>query len=201
MATDTLATPTGVRLYRLSVDQYLAAIQGNIIPDSAHSELLGGVLVDTMSKNAPHCIVVGRLGSRLGRIVPEPWFVREEKAVKLGRFWYPEPDIAIIRGPDDLFEKQAPQAADIGFLIEASDSSYSIDRGKKWRRYAGARVGIYWIVNISQRRIEVYTDPFGPGRSAAYRQATMFVEGDEVPVVLDGQEIGRIAVRDILPRP
>ena len=201
MATVTRTSTDTVRFYRLSGDQCLAAVQANIIPESARSELLGGVLINKMTKYPPHSFVLIILSQNLHRILPPPWFFGGEMAVKLGRFWYPEPDIAIVRGPANLFQRRAPQAADLGFLVEASDSSYTIDRGKKWRRYAAARVPIYWIVNLQQRRMEVYSDPSGWGRSASYRQAAIFGEGDAVPVILDGQEFGRIAVSDILPSP
>ena len=194
------AKEAGWKPYRLSVRQFLAMIDAGIFPDDARIELLGGFLADQMTKYPPHNFVVGRLGRILGRILPAPWFVGEEKPVKLGRLWYPEPDIAVVRGPDDLFEKRAPQAADLGLLIEVADSSYPLDRGLKWRRYASARIALYWIVNIPDRRVEVYRDPSGRGRSAGYRQANTFGEGDEVPVVIEGQEIGRIAVGQILPR-
>jgi Putative restriction endonuclease len=201
MATETRATWSGVRPYRLTVRQYLAVLSAEILPERVHVELLGGSLVEKMTKYPPHNFVVGRLDRMLGRILPEPWFVSEEKPVKVGRFWYPEPDIAVIQGPDDLFEKETPNATDVGMLIEAAESSYALDRGKKWRRYASSRVPSYWIVNIPQRRIEVYSDPSGKGRSAAYRQGTNFGDGEAVPVILDGQEIGRLVVSDILPRP
>jgi Uma2 family endonuclease len=201
MATDTRATWSGVRPYRLTVRQYLAMLGTEILPDRVHVELLGGALVEKMTKYPPHDFVVGRLNRLLGRILPEPWFISEEKPVKVGRFWYPEPDIAVVWGPDDLFEKRTPAAADVGMLMEAAETSYALDRGKKWRRYASVRVPFYWIVNIPQRRIEVYGDPSGRGRSASYRQGTTFGDGETVPVILDGHEIGRLAVSDILPKP
>ena len=201
MATDIGADEIGVRRYRLTVRQYLSMIGADILPDRVHVELLGGTLVEKMTKYPPHNIVVGRLDRTFGRILPGPWFVSEEKPVKLGRFWYPEPDIAVVRGPDELYEKRAPGATDLGLLVEAADSSYAIDRGTKWRSYASARVAVYWIVNIQQRKIEVYANPSGRGRAASYRQAAMFGESDAVPVILDGREIGRISVGDILPRP
>ena len=194
------ATGSPLKPYRFDVRQYLAMIGAGVFPEGAHVELLGGDLVEKMTRYPPHDFVVGRLGRILGRTLPEPWFVLEEKPVKLGRLWYPEPDIAVVRGPDDLFEKRTPEAADVGLLIEVAESSYPLDRGKKWRLYASARVAFYWIVNIPRRRIEVYCDPSGKGHSAIYRQDTPFLEGQSVPVVLDGQEVGRIAVNDLLPR-
>ena len=86
-------------------------------------------------------------------------------------------------------------------MIEISESSYATDRGPKWRRSAAARIGLYWIVSLNTRRLEVFSNSSGRGRSATYRQVTTFHEGEEVPVVLDGREVGRVSVGDIMPQP
>jgi len=54
---------------------------------------------------------------------------------------------------------------------------------------------IYWIVNLVDRQVEVYTDP-GP---AGYASRKDFASGQHVPVVIDGGHGGQIAVDDILP--
>lgn len=55
---------------------------------------------------------------------------------------------------------------------------------------------IYWIVNLKDRQVEVCTIP-GPD---GYASRNDFREGHDVPVVIDGVEVGRIAVAEILPR-
>src|SRR5262249_1772029 len=107
-------------------------------------------------------------------------------------------DIAVVRGPLDRYRAGAPVAADLGILIEVADSSYAKDRGPKWERYASSRVLIYWIVNIPERRVEVYSSPAGRGRAAKYRDRKDYGPDDEVPVIVDGREIGRIKVSDIV---
>ncbi len=54
-------------------------------------------------------------------------------------------------------------------------------------------------MNLPQRQIEVYTVPSGRGKSAGYRDVTIYGEDDEVPLVIEGRELGRIKVRDLLP--
>ena len=101
-------------------------------------------------------------------------------------------------GPVDRYRLRAPRPADIAFLIEVADASYSKDRGLNWRRYAAARIPVYWIVNIPQFQVEVYSGPLGRGMSAAYRDVTVYRRDDLVPVILEGKELGRILVRDVL---
>lgn len=87
----------------------------------------------------------------------------------------------------------------MGLLVEVADSSLKRDRGFKKRLYAAARVAIYWIVNLRDRQVEVYTLPSGPGKKPDYRRHHDYAVNEEVPLVLDGIEVGRIAVKDMLP--
>ena len=67
--------------------------------------------------------------------------------------------------------------------------------------YAAGGISVYWIVNLRQEQLEVYTDPSGPDFDPiGYRHCQVLRPGDHVPVNLDGHEVGRIAVADILPR-
>jgi Uma2 family endonuclease len=199
MATLTQATGTNSTTYRLTVEQYLRMIGAGVFPPGARVELLGGVLVQQMTKHAPHNYTARQLGILLKGILPGDWLVSEEKSLVLGRSWRPEPDLAVIRGPNSRYRVQDPRASDVALLVEVAESSYPLDRGEKWRAYAAARVPLYWIVNLPRARIEVYRDPAGRGRSASYRQADTFGPEAEVPVVIDGREVARLAVAEILP--
>jgi hypothetical protein len=63
--------------------------------------------------------------------------------------------------------------------------------------YARDRLPVYWIINIPERIIEVYTGPKG-GRSPAYGTRKDFGRGSRVPVVLRGEQVAEVAVNDFL---
>ena len=71
--------------------------------------------------------------------------------------------------------------------------------------YGAAGIPVYWIVNLRDNQVEVYTDPDpGPHVSGVggYRSrvpARRDQLGDEVSLVIDGREVGRISVADLLP--
>jgi Uma2 family endonuclease len=199
MATMTRANQVATNTHRISASEYLRMIVSGVFPPDARMELLDGILVEHMTKFAPHNFAVMQLGILVGGTLPDAWLLREEKSLVLGRFWRPEPDIAVIRGPIARYRAADPKASDVGLLAEVSESTYAYDRGVKWRAYAAARVRVYWIVNLPDCRIEVYTDPVGRGKKASYREAATFGPDAEIPVVIDGQEVGRLAVREILP--
>ena len=58
---------------------------------------------------------------------------------------------------------------------------------------------VYWIVNLVSSRVEVYSQPSGQAESPTYNHRQDYMIGQEVPVVLDAREVGRIAVGDLLP--
>jgi hypothetical protein len=64
---------------------------------------------------------------------------------------------------------------------------------------ARRRIPAYWIVNLLDMRIEVYSEPTGSKGKARYRQRQDYSASEELPLVIDGKEVGRIPVRDLLP--
>jgi Uma2 family endonuclease len=198
MATQTQSTGTGLVPYRINVRQFEKMIDADIFPEGVHVELLAGILT-AMTTNPPHIIIVTRLATLLRPLLPADRILFEEKPLQFSPRWRPEPDITVICGPDSIYLGRLPRPAEIGLIIEVADTTYSKDAGIKLRRYATARVPIYWIVNLGQRQVEVYTDPQGRGRTALYRGIVIHKEGEQVPVVIDGQERGVLAVADLLP--
>jgi Uma2 family endonuclease len=189
---------SGLVPYRLTVRQFEKMIAAGVFRDEDHVELLGGLLVEKMVKQDPHNFTIDMLGAILSDDLPDDWIARQEKSVVLGRFWRPEPDIAVVRGPRERYRSKGPRRADLAMLVEVADSSYAKDRGTKWRKYAATGVAVYWIVNLPLRQIEVYSAPAGRGKSAAYRDIKIYGPDDEVPLVLDGRELGRIKVSEVL---
>jgi Uma2 family endonuclease len=199
MATEAKAAGSSLVPYRFSVRQFERMIDAGVFPDNARLELIAGILMTKMTKSDPHDVAVAEIGETLRELLTSGWVVREEKSVVLGKRDRPEPDVAVVRGRHSDYRRRAPGVADIAFIVEVADTSYAKDRGVKWSRYARAGIPTYWIVNLPARQVEVYSGPAIAGKSASYQKAVTFVLADEVPVVVDGQEVGRIPVKDLFP--
>lgn len=195
------ATGSGpsLKLYRLSVSQFKAMIAAGVFQGGARVELLAGILVEKMTKNDPHDYAVDFLGKELDRLLAPTWIAREEKSVELGHRWRPEPDIAVVRGPRNLYVHAAPKAADIALIAEVSASSASRDQKMKWRKYAAARIPYYWILLIGKKQIEVHSRPIGRGTTAKYQDIAIYSTGSQVPVIVEDKEMARIALSDVMP--
>jgi Uma2 family endonuclease len=196
LATLVQLPPEPVR--RLTVDEYHQMIRAGILKEDDPFELLEGWLVPKMTRNPPHDLALGLTEDEITRLLPAAWFRRGQSAVTTLDS-EPEPDVAVVRGPRRRFGQRHPGPEDMALVIEVADSSLQRDRTTKWRLYARAGIPVYWIVNLPEARVEVYTDPTGPADAPAYRQRQDYGPGDSVPLVLDGQPIGQIPVQNLLP--
>ena len=73
------------------------------------------------------------------------------------------------------------------------------DRTLKGALYGRVGIPIYWLINLPDRRLELYTDPTGADQNPGYRRREDLAPNDSVPLVLDGREFCRIPVHDLLP--
>ena len=184
-----LASPA---LYRFTVDEYERMAQVLVDP---RVELIDGYVVSKMPKKPAHIWSVGRILKALEFLPTDRWTCRKEDPVRIPDFDEPEPDIAVLRGAENLYQDRIPEAKDVTLLVEVAESTLDRDRGEKRAAYARSGVPIYWIVNLVDRQIEVYSLPGTSG----YGSRTDFITGDHVPVVCDGVVLGSIAVDSILP--
>lgn len=185
---------------RITLDQYHQLGEADILTTLDRVELLGGWLVSRMTIHPPHRASTFNTHDALVQLGLPGCFVDQNAPVTMPvSGTEPEPDVLVVRGRSGDFSDHHPGPRDVALLVEVSDSSLSGDRTIKKRLYATDRVAVYWIVNLQTLRIEVYTEPSGPGESPDYARCDLYVPGDSVPVILDGREVGRIAVSDLLP--
>lgn len=185
-------------LKRFTVDEYHAMIKAGVFAEDKNFELLEGLIVRKMTKHPPHWIATGYLRDLLIAMNIPGFFVHCQDPVTTSDS-EPEPDLALVRGDrrDYLGGNPIPKHAPI--VIEVADSSLSQDRKWKKRIYARAGVPVYWIVNLVDRQIEVYTQPSGPAKQPDFGDCQIVPEGGEVAVVIDGKEVGRLKVSEIMP--
>src|SRR5262249_21190219 len=143
--------------------------------------------------------VIDRLEERLLKVVPPDWQVYVQEPIILSTS-EPKPDLTVTVGPEGRSRKGFPRGRDVGIVIEVLDNSRPEVRGLKRGIYAGARIPFYWIVNLVERRIEVYSQPRA-GQSPFYQQRMDYRAGSIIRVILGEEDIGRVCVSDVLPEP
>ena len=77
------------------------------------------------------------------------------------------------------------------WTIDQYYKAYAYDRGRKLRDYARAGISEYWILNLIDRRLEIYREPAG---DEGYRLMRLALDGEGVrtspPPPLLGKERG-----------
>ena len=188
--------PPPAELYRLTVDQYDRMVRDGAIAEDDPVELLDGIVVgrcprDRDTTPAPP-VAAGRSSRPPGRLASPP----------RGRVADPGLDGARARprggpGRQRRLTDHHPGPADVALVVEVSDSSLARDRGEKRNNHGRAGIPVYWIVNLVDRRLEVYSRP----ADGSYPPPRILGESDTAELVVDGLVVARIAVADLLPRP
>jgi hypothetical protein len=65
-----------------------------------------------------------------------------------------------VRNRADDYLSSHPGAADVLLVIEVADSSLSYDQEVKLPLYAEADISDYWIFNLVENHLEVYSEPY-----------------------------------------
>ncbi len=194
-ATTTTRAPADPGQYRMTVDEFERIER---LLNARRVELIDGLLVEKGDMDEAHAITDQKLGPRLNRLMPDGWFVRADKPLRVHATYRTFPDFAVVEGdPDTSYGpgQGHPVAADVAIVIEISDSTLTRDSHAKLADYAKGRIAVYWIVNLVDRQDEVYTDP----RRGRYEKKEIFKPGESVPVVIAGNNVGRVVVDEILP--
>lgn len=185
--------------YTFTVEQYHRMIDAKILTEEDRIEFVEGVLVPKMTRKPPHDSTLDCLEDAIRALLPAQWRLRSQKAIALSN-GEPEPDVAVVRGPARRYDDHHPTPAEIALVAEVADSSLDIDRGRKLTTYARHGLAVYWVVNLIDRRVEVYTDPETPRRGKPrYRTRTDYLPDQALPVVIASKTVGSIAVSAVLP--
>jgi Uma2 family endonuclease len=181
-----------------TVAEYHQLLRNGTLQSGDPYELLEGWIVRKMSRNTPHEVALVIVPETFRSVLPTGWHLRIQSAMTTADS-EPEPDVIVVRGAPRDYLAAHPGPANLGLVVEIADSSLIHDRGTKGRIYARAGIVEYWIINLVDRQVEVYTVPDPQADEPAYTQHVDYLPGDSVPLVLDGREVARLPVHDPLP--
>jgi Uma2 family endonuclease len=134
--------------------EYESLVERGLLTDS-RVELLLGSLVDVTPQGPLHANVVRRLGERLVRELSDDVRTRVQSPLAVSDDSEPEPDIAVVPAGD--YDNAHPTRALL--VIEIADTSLQKDRGIKTALYATAGIPEFWLVNLTEKIVEVHRQP------------------------------------------
>lgn len=181
-------TPTP---YQFTRDEYYRLWESGFFSDK-RVELLNGEILTMPPHNPPHAGITSDLATTVTFALGPNFAVRTQFPIVLTDWSEPEPDIAVCRLDPNKYRHEHPKAGDVLLVIEVADSSLAYDRQRKTVAYAASGIPEYWIINLVDNRIEVFSDPDPVAQR--YRQERLVFRGDTL--TLPGG--ASLAVVDIL---
>lgn len=172
-------------------------IEAGFFAHNERFEFLEGYIVPKIPRDPIHDAVIDLIIELLRCVLPPGWRPRGQSAVTTTDS-EPEPDIAVIRGRPLDYAKRHPGPADAALIIEVANSTLKDDRFFKGRVYSRANVREYWIVNLIDKQIEVYTQPSGDVKDPAFADRKDFKFGQQVPLNIPGHPPILLNVSDML---
>lgn len=181
------ATPT-FPVRRFSVDEYHRMIETGVLTEDDRVELLEGWIVPNMVRRPRHDATIELIEAALRKCVPPGYRLRIQSAITTSDS-EPEPDLALVQGKARDHIDRHPNPSEVALVIEVADTSLERDR-EKCRIYARAGVPQYWIVNLVDGQIEIYSEPKGQDGGFQYAKEEIVRRGEELDVeMLEGTAI------------
>jgi len=147
-------------LKRFTLAEYHRLLELGFLNEDDRVELIHGQIVEMTAKGTAHEVCITRLIRELLKLVGDRATLRSQSPLILPSDNEPEPDFTIVQNRADDYLSSHPNPADVLLVIEISDSSLSYDQEVKLPLYAGAGISDYWIFNLVENHLEVYSEPY-----------------------------------------
>jgi Uma2 family endonuclease len=159
-----------------SLDDYHQMIASGLLDDRS-LELINGEIIEMSPEGVAHSFYCRGTAKYLRSILGERAEISEAHPITLPDDSEPEPDIAIVKTPDTLYQNRHPLPADIFWLIEIANSTLAKDLGVKKDLYAQAGIPEYWVMNLQTSELVVFRDII----ANEYRSAVCLSSGNISP--------------------
>lgn len=190
-----------------TADQFFGMIDAGLFAPERRVFLWGGRIYEKMAKTPSHAITAYIFQESLRSRLPAGWLILNESPIRLDARYVPLPDLAVARGPIQRYrgplerrrtEDRHPEVPEVGLLAEIAVSSLPKDLGERAQKFAQAAVPCYWVADVFGGRVVEHRDPRVMEGVGSYAVIQQYGLDDQIPLVLDGQEIARIPVRELL---
>lgn len=177
---------------RFRVEVFHKMTQAGILPEESGWEVIDGYLVDKMSIGSRHSGTVKRLNEILKNILGKAFIISIQDPIHIDEYNEPEPYIALLKRREDFYSESHPTPQDVCLLVEVADSSVEYDREVKKDLYAEAGIREFWLVNLQEETVEVYSQP----KNGNYRLVRILEAGETIES--NSVENLRLSVDEIL---
>jgi Uma2 family endonuclease len=168
-------------VYRFTVEDYYRLVEAGILEEDARVELLDGQIIPMAPIGPEHHWILDELNEAFTWQRDERFKVGPGRSLPIRPHNVPEPDLVLYR--PGIGRRQHLTTADVLLVIEIADSTLTRDLGFKADLYQAANIPEYWVVDIRNRCLRVFT------LAGARYETTIVREGSLSPQALAGVAI------------
>ncbi len=159
-------------LHRWTRAEYDRMVETGVFEPEARLELLDGEIIEMSPQKSPHATAVNLIAEALRGGFGTGPSIRGQMPLTLDDASEPEPDVAVVKGNIRDYADHHPSSAVL--VVEVVDTTLVYDRLNKAAAYARNAIPEYWILNLRDRRLEVYRRP----SHGVYAERTLLSTGE-----------------------
>lgn len=174
----------------ISSEEYHLMSEIGLFKPRERVELINGEIYNMSPIGSKHMGIVLQLNTLFVPAFIDEYLISIQSSIHIDQWNEPKPDLAVLRMKEDRYTNALPRPKDIAAVIEVSDTSYDFDSSVKLSIYAASGIPLFWIANLIQDRIEVYSHP----RSDEYANRSIYYPGDRIPLLSRSFEVKELLI-------
>jgi Uma2 family endonuclease len=166
---------------RFTLAEYHRLTELGFLSEDDRLELIRGELIPMSAKGMPHEACLTKLLRELSGLLSTCATLRCQSPIALPVDSEPEPDFTVVTNCPDDYLSSHPGPSDVLLIIEIADSSLEYDQEVKLGLYAEAGISEYWIFNLIETILEVYSEPYQkPQGDFGYRVTRILLPSEAI---------------------
>lgn len=174
----------------ISSEEYHMMGEAGLLKPDERVELIHGEIINLSPIGNKHAVAVSYISTLLIEAFKRKVFIWSQNPIHIDQWNEPQPDIAVLRYNLQRYNATLPEPKDVEAIIEVACTSYDIDKNIKLPIYATSGIPAYWIVNLPENRIEVYSDP----ESEQYNNQRNYYSEDHIPLLDKEFDVSEILI-------
>ena len=162
--------------YKWSIEEWHDLVESGVLAGKK-VELLEGEIVEVSPEGIPHRNTNHKAVKYFRSLLDGLAEVYESHPITLDNS-EPEPDVAIVRLPENIYDTHHPYPQDIYWIVEISNRTLIRDLETKTITYARNGINEYWIIDLQNNKLIVHTQP----QNNTYTQVVEYKKGTIYPL-------------------